>query len=520
MPNKLVHSSQHQSNSEIHSDKTHEKSEIYNEDSKIKLIKKAFIDTVLSSTSHGIPNIFRSNKTFFKVMWTILFILCFAVCCLSILVSVITYLKWDVVTSIDYISEIPTKFPAISLCNLNPFITDYAINLTTNIFIAQKLFSLMSLSPTIRDINVNSIINQNLIHSNLLTTSYTDDQRKQLSYPIEYMLLYCQFSLKDCNASDFDWFYDPSYGNCFTFNSGRNSKNEKVNIMESTEPGSIRGLKLWLYIGYLNSYPSVFSSGIHVFAYNQTLSSKPRTAEGIDVSSGTHTNVIIKRVFDENLPSPFNDCKLKLNSIESSDSDLTKMIINSGQTYSQKECFDLCLQYFIIDNCKCYATYYNKLNGTIPCAEWDQINCIQKKTEEFQLSDFTQKCLPTCPPECLTVSYSLSTSFSDFPKQNTSDVVKNNLINMKYFDNITDQQIKKSLVSVNFYYDDLRYTQMSQSQLMTFVDLISNVGGTFGLFIGISFLSLAEIFELIFQIIFILFEKRNNILVTPIQSEN
>ena len=54
---------------------------------------------------------------------------------------------------------------------------------------------------------------------------------------------------------------------------------------------------------------------------------------------------------------------------------------------------------------------------------------------------------------------------------------------------------------------------MSQSQLMTFVDLISNVGGTFGLFIGISFLSFAEIIELIFQIIFILFEKKNNNLV-------
>ena len=383
-------------------------------------------------------------------MWTILFILCFAVCCLSILVSVITYLKWDVVTSIDYISEIPTKFPAISLCNLNPFITDYAINLTTNIFIAQKLFSLMSLSPTIRDINVNSIINQNLIHSNLLTTSYTDDQRKQLSYPIEYMLLYCHFSLKDCNASNFEWFYDPSYGNCFIFNSGRNSKSEKFKIMESTESGSISGLKLWLYIGYLNAPPFVLSSGIHISVYNQTLFSKPRTSEGIDVSGGTQTHVIIKRVFDENLPSPFNDCKLKLNSIESSDSDLTKIIINSGQTYSQKECLDLCLQYFIINRCKCYATYYNRLNGTRPCVELDQINCILEKSEAFQQSGFTEKCLPACPTECLTVSHSLSTSFSDFPNQNASNLLKMNLIKMKYgIDNITDQQFKRSLVSIN-----------------------------------------------------------------------
>ena len=485
-----------------------------NQYSKITLIKKALIDTVLSSTSHGIPNIFRSNKTFLKVMWTILFLICFAECFRSMMKSVNTYLEWNAVTSIDYISEIPTKFPAISLCNLNPFITDYASNLTSNFLTTKNYTYLLRSISRIDDLNNNGFKFQKLIQSNLLTTNYTDEQRKKLSYPIEYMLLYCQFSLKDCNASDFDWFYDASYGNCFTFNSGRD-------IKKSTEPGSISGLKLWLYVGYLNSYASVFSSGIHVSVYNQTLSSKPRTAEGIDVSSGTLTNVIIKRVFAENLPSPYNDCKPNLNSIESSDSDFTKIIINSNQTYSQKECFDLCLQNLIIKKCECYATYYNKLNGTRPCVELDQINCIQNNSEEFQRSDFTRQCLPACPAECLTVSHSLSTSFSDFPNQKTSDEVKKNLINMKYvIGNITDQQIKKSLVSVNFYYDDLRYTQMSQSELMTFDDLLSNVGGTLGLFIGISILSFAEIFELIFQIIFILFEKRNNNLVVPNQSED
>ena len=40
---------------------------------------------------------------------------------------------------------------------------------------------------------------------------------------------------------------------------------------------------------------------------------------------------------------------------------------------------------------------------------------------------------------------------------------------------------------------------------MTELDLISNIGGNLGLFIGISFLSFAELIELLVEIIYIIF---------------
>lgn len=45
---------------------------------------------------------------------------------------------------------------------------------------------------------------------------------------------------------------------------------------------------------------------------------------------------------------------------------------------------------------------------------------------------------------------------------------------------------------------------------MDFIDLIANIGGNLGLFIGVSFLSFAEIIELILEIFFYYVEKRNN----------
>ena len=44
---------------------------------------------------------------------------------------------------------------------------------------------------------------------------------------------------------------------------------------------------------------------------------------------------------------------------------------------------------------------------------------------------------------------------------------------------------------------------------MEMFDLVSNIGGILGLFIGVSFLSFIEIFELIFEVLFILAERKN-----------
>lgn len=57
------------------------------------------------------------------------------------------------------------------------------------------------------------------------------------------------------------------------------------------------------------------------------------------------------------------------------------------------------------------------------------------------------------------------------------------------------------------YYDDLKYVKISNSQSMTVYDLISNIGGIFGICLGISFLSFFEIVELIYEIIYIICKR-------------
>jgi hypothetical protein len=58
------------------------------------------------------------------------------------------------------------------------------------------------------------------------------------------------------------------------------------------------------------------------------------------------------------------------------------------------------------------------------------------------------------------------------------------------------------------FYDRLSYTEITEKPSVPFVDLVSNVGGTFGLFIGISLLSFLEVVELIYEMLSIFSNKK------------
>ncbi len=59
---------------------------------------------------------------------------------------------------------------------------------------------------------------------------------------------------------------------------------------------------------------------------------------------------------------------------------------------------------------------------------------------------------------------------------------------------------------IQAYYRTLVYTKISQDPSMLLLDLISFIGGLTGLFLGASFLSFVEIFEMINGVIFHLIE--------------
>ncbi len=81
---------------------------------KSKKLKNKSIELVFSSTSHGLPDIFRTERTSLKIMWFTLFVAALSVGIYTVFNGIISYLNYDEVTKIDVIDEPKAEFPVVT----------------------------------------------------------------------------------------------------------------------------------------------------------------------------------------------------------------------------------------------------------------------------------------------------------------------------------------------------------------------------------------------------------------------
>ena len=193
--------------------------------------------------------------------------------------------------------------------------------------------------------------------------------------------------------------------------------------------------------------------------------------EGFAIASSFLTEVLVDRFFYKKLPYPYSDC-LSFSEIKSkySGSIYYNELVKNNYSYRQKDCFELCIQ--------------NRTNNL------------------EQSNNYIELCSPFCPIECETISYTTYITISDYPSVTRQNTLLKDPVIRKHFENITvisSDFLKKSVLSVFVYYSDLKYTLFSESEKMLPFELISSIGGTLGLFIGVSFLSFLEIIEFFYE---------------------
>lgn len=120
--------------------------------------------------------------------------------------------------------------------------------------------------------------------------------------------------------------------------------------------------------------------------------------------------------------------------------------------------------------------------------------------------DVQSMCGNECPLECQRVIYNQYTSFAHYPSEiYANSLMANPRIQSFYAQNLsrlTHDSLKQNMLQMFVYYGDLGYEEYNEVETMTWVDLISNIGGTLGLFLGMSFLSFVELLDVILQIMF------------------
>ena len=496
-------------NSNIVND-TNEKSKLAQE------IKEIAFEWILDSTSHGLPNLFKTSQKYLQVFWLIAFLTCSGGGFYIIVSYIITFSSYGVTVSTNYVTETPIDFPAITICNLNPFRSNRSSILFSQVSTSYNLSSALKLVNTT---NAITFMKTFLSYSKLEASSNPTLSVNRISYGfyLDEMLISCYAFDNNCSASDFTFLQSYDYGNCYTFNSGINST-----IISGSFDGPGNSIEIELFSGDPNDVSYSYKNGFYVVLHNQT-TMPIMVNEGVYANAGEETNIGVERNFYNKLSTPYSDCVIDPTSLSSSTSKLYQLILTSvgEKRYRQKYCFKLCYQIEVVNNCSCYDAAYvntNKTNRNIlACHQTENLLCKESVASYFSRTGWNTLCLDQCPIECKQVTYKTSLHSASYPSDTYIQyLLQQSSFTSKYSTSIQNSSEFKSIISnsiakINIFYSDISYIVFTEAPTFTWEDLLGSIGGALGLFIGISFLSVAELFEILFEIIRITYKHKKNI---------
>jgi hypothetical protein len=153
--------------------------------------------------------------------------------------------------------------------------------------------------------------------------------------------------------------------------------------------------------------------------------------------------------------------------------------------YTQPSCRSECLNKRIREGCGCrdLGDHSADAQDLLICKSDVHKTCegLSSLDEEAEL----MKCKCDLPPCTETIYEATSSSLAH------SEVFLNQLANEK---NITSAYVRENLLYVSIVFDSIRYQKQSETKTTSFTQLLSSAGGSCGLFAGMSFISLIELF--------------------------
>lgn len=242
---------------------------------------------------------------------------------------------------------------------------------------------------------------------------------------------------------------------CFRFNSNLNDS-----LLKSVAGvGRENGLEIRMkkYSGIGSPRAKVYVTDNHLNEYSGL--------NPIVVAANYETEIQVTKNVAKEMPKPYNDCQE-----------------NEKASYRKLNCIAACNQEQVNSryNCSLRGYYENKT--------------FQRCTRSDLHTLFLHECSVKCSQECVLTTYSTQETRDLRTTYMTVSLGRGKTIEIPVH-NITDYVIK-------IYYASLDYIELSQVPKTSQSDLVSSIGGTLGLFLGASFLSFIEFFELLTEIIF------------------
>ncbi|KAH8387987.1 hypothetical protein KR093_010782, partial [Drosophila rubida] len=152
--------------------------------------------------------------------------------------------------------------------------------------------------------------------------------------------------------------------------------------------------------------------------------------------------------------------------------------------YTQRNCEMECMSRLLLQHCGCVVFYMPRIHGNDTVCSIREAHCVES-VRLHTVGQSAESCLDNCLPSCFDLSfnavpYSTKISYADFKTANPS------------MQNYSQRYVERSIALVNLYFKEHTFRASKQTEFIGITDFLSSVGGLMGLFLGFSFLSIAE----------------------------
>ena len=491
-------------------------------------VKKLGKDFGQRTTAHGWARVSDAKAKTVKVIWLTVTLTAAIACGLHVSLLFAQYfrfsseIKWQVA-----VSEI--IFPSVSICNILPMSDTTARKLLADpnsqfsqwYNITENLDVFEEAAETLNRTDEFEIV-QNRMKQPIGYFENIGNESQIVGHQKMDFILGCTYGHYNCDLGSFVHFENANYFNCYTFNSKHGN-----DALKAKSSGPLEGLSMILYLENDNgdnladtTYHTLSNignaAGVRLIVHNPGSRASP-VDHGLDIPPGFSANIALSLQRFQRLDHPYGNC------IQDGEQD------GANYIYTSHACLLLCQQEHIIEKCNCISSTLpismnHAVLGLSYCAKWDvdkpldlplyfdQIFCEREAVVNFTTNE-TMKMECECFPECTDDNYQMSLSYSSWPLEYTQmnffeKYVLNheNAPQLKAYKNLgrfnTTDLIQRGLIKSNFlrvnvYLQSMTIEQYVEKKSYELPNLFSDIGGTCGLWVGMSIITWCEFIELI-----------------------
>ncbi|XP_022096860.1 uncharacterized protein LOC110982619 isoform X2 [Acanthaster planci] len=323
----------------------------------------------------------------------------------------------------------------------------------------------------------------------------TEGEIAQHGHQFEDLVLQCSFDSTPCHRGHtiFHQIQNEKYGNCYIFNY---KGSPESTVRNSSRTGEQSGLALTLFIEQ-DEYLSLYGreAGVRVTITQPNVAPLPED-EGINLSPGAVTSIgLVHRVISRK-PHPFGRCQVNKTTV----SEIVdgKIVQVETDNYNRRHCRRVCVLKNILQICGCSDSM--ELDGE-RCKLLNATQDLCKQMVYYLHAYDLLNC--SCGFQCIDRLYSATVSQASWPSDAFRQHLLRNIynINPKTKKIRSAEEIRKNLVRLKIFYEELNYQETREVEGYSGTSLFGDIGGIAGLYIGCSIITFIELFEFIAYLI-------------------